>query len=78
MVNSVQDPAVSISCVTLSHAPSMLWTSGPNSAANTTASLSGAGTTSGSPTPKWTVSWPIKYSHIKKIKTDNKKKGFHQ
>lgn len=35
----------------------MPWTSGPNSVPSTTASPSGAGTTSGSPTLKWMVSW---------------------
>lgn len=55
-VNSAQDLAVSTSCVTLIHAPLMLWTSGRSSVQSTTASRSGAGITSGSPTLKWTVS----------------------
>lgn len=55
MVNFAQAPAVSTSCVITGRAPLMQSTSGPSNVLSTTASLSGAGTTSGSPTPKWTV-----------------------
>lgn len=56
-VNSALAPVGSTNCATCGRAPSVPWTSGPNSALSTTANPSGAGTTSGSPTHKWMVSW---------------------
>lgn len=76
-VNSAQDLAVSTSCVTLIDARLMLWTSGRSSVQSTTASRSGAGITSGSPTLKWTVSlvcdWGlcVKNTEKKKWMDDN-------
>lgn len=73
-VNSAQDLAVSTSCVTLVHAPLMLWTSGLSSVQSTTASHSGAGITSGSPTRKWTVSL-VCYWGLCAKNTEEKKKS---
>uniref|UniRef100_A0A8C3DT73 ADAM metallopeptidase with thrombospondin type 1 motif 18 n=1 Tax=Corvus moneduloides TaxID=1196302 RepID=A0A8C3DT73_CORMO len=51
--NSAKAPVVFISFVISSRAQQTAWTSEPSSVQSTTANPSGAGSTSGSPTPKW-------------------------
>lgn len=53
--NSAKVPVVFINFVIISHVQRIAWTSVPSSVQNTTANLSGDGTTSGSHILKWKV-----------------------
>ena len=56
--NSAKVPVVFINFVIISHVQQIAWTSVPSSVQNTTANLSGVGTTNGSHILKWKVIMP--------------------